>query len=153
MLNFITQTGAANKLPIVVNTTAMRYLSNLAKSLDGLHQLALWIDEIKDEDNGNTVEPIWSVIQDDVNAAMFDEFKCLYDNNELSVEFLALIEAGKDVELTRHNLLKLERIILSSISSFHIATHPNGFFAANVDTNYDNNHSVCNCPLLMSSRS
>ena len=62
-------------------------------------ELLSLIGKIKDEDNGNAVEPIWDSISDAVATKMFDEFGSLYASGKSSDDFMGLISNGEYVEL------------------------------------------------------
>lgn len=92
-LQFVTPTLATIKLPLIVHEEARRYLSYLARyNFPGFTTV---IDQI----NITGIKVIWDNIKAKVTERLFDEFGCLYQNNNNDREFIQLAAAGSEVPL------------------------------------------------------
>ena len=105
---YITSEGAGKKFKIVVNEAAMAYFRGFANTPEGHHQRLELIGKIKEPSNGNSAEPIWGAIKDEVTDRMFEEFKSLFNNNKRALEFSGLMNTGVDVPLNAANMAELE---------------------------------------------
>ena len=133
---YITSDGAGKKFRIVVNETAMAYLRSLANTPEGYQRLLALIGTIKEPNNGNSAEPIWDIIKDEVTDRMFDEFKSLFNNNKHSFKFSGLMNTGVDVPLNAANMAELETMVANATPREGEAAHARqgGFFNTSVSS-------------------
>ncbi len=116
---FITKTGAAAKLPIVVNEEAMAYLEQQTPK-----EIAQALSK-KEE----VIAGVWKQILSAVSQRIFDEFGSLFNDNINSAEFVSFIAVGAGLCLSPINLNVLEKLTGSMPIEPIAAQSGNGFFA------------------------
>ena len=97
-IQFITNSMASLKSPIIVREEAISYLKsqaiqNTAKDLREFFRLISHVKECG-------IEVIWDKIKDNVANTMFVEFSCLYQHDRENHSFTSLIEEGQYTKLT-----------------------------------------------------